>query len=161
MAHWRTIHTSDYLSSVDIEGNTNVTVKSVSAKTQTFDKGKKETLPIATLEGEFKPLILNRTNCKTLEKLSGSGEIEDWAGMTVTLTVEKVRFGSEMVDGIRIAPVLPKTFDPAPGVSALKAAADLAGLKSAWDALTPEERKHPQILDAKDAKKVELDKAAK
>ena len=161
MAHWRTIHTSDYLSSVDIDGNTNVTIKSVSAKTETFDKGKKETLPIANLEGDYKPLILNRTNCKTLEKLSGSGEIEDWKGMTVTLTVEKVRFGSEMVDGIRIAQVLPKTFDPAPGVAALKGSNTLDELRAAWDKLREEEKKHPQILAAKDARKVELEKADK
>jgi len=161
MAHWRTIHTSDYLASVDIEGDTNVKIKSVSAKTETFDKGKKETLPIATLEGDYKPLILNRTNCKTLEKLSKSPEIEDWAGMTVTLHVEKVRFGAEMVDGIRIAPVLPNLADSSKALEAIEGCVDLSELKSVWAGLTSEERKLPTVLSAKDKKKDALESAAK
>jgi len=157
MAHWRTIHTSDYLASVDIDGNTDVTIRSVSAKTETFDKGKKETLPVAQLEGDYKPLILNRTNCKTLEKLSGSPDIEDWSGLTVTLTVEKVRFGSEMVDGIRIAPVLPNRIDPTKAIAAINGCVSLEQLKSVWSGLDADERKHPKVLAAKDSRKTSIE----
>jgi hypothetical protein len=36
-------------------------------------------------ENGYKPMILNRTNAKTISKLLGSSYVEDWSGKRVTL----------------------------------------------------------------------------
>ena len=53
-------------------------------------------------------MILNVTNCKMMQKVSGSEFVEDWAGVTVTISVEKVHAWGEWVDCLRIKPDKPK-----------------------------------------------------
>ena len=48
-------------------------------------------------------MILNRTNSKAIEKVAGSGLVQDWVGTQVTLYVEKgVKAFGEVVDALRI-----------------------------------------------------------
>ena len=48
-------------------------------------------------------MILNRTNAKAIEKVAGSGLVENWAGTQVTLYVEQgVKAFGEVVDALRI-----------------------------------------------------------
>ena len=48
-------------------------------------------------------MILNRTNAKAIEKVAGSGLIQDWVGTKVTLYVESgVKAFGEVVDALRI-----------------------------------------------------------
>ena len=50
-----------------------------------------------------KGMILNRTNARAIEKVSGSGLVEDWVGVQVTLYVEKgVKAFGDVVDALRI-----------------------------------------------------------
>ncbi|MDE9592539.1 hypothetical protein VC855_03810 [Citrobacter freundii] len=50
-------------------------------------------------------MILNTTNSKMLKSITGSPFLEDWAGVKVTVFVDKnVRFGKESVEGLRISP---------------------------------------------------------
>ena len=50
-----------------------------------------------------KPMILNSTNIKLLEKACGSDDTDDWIGKEVILyTDDSVSFGGQVVGGLRI-----------------------------------------------------------
>lgn len=82
-----------------------VTIKYVQKETITMMGGKKEDHSLAYLV-ETKPLILNTTNSKTIEKLYGP-YIEDWAGRRITLYASTTKLGSEMVECLRIRTKVP------------------------------------------------------
>lgn len=50
-----------------------------------------------------KPMLLNSTNIKLLEKACGSDDTDDWKGKEVIIyTDENVSFGGQIVGGLRI-----------------------------------------------------------
>ncbi len=108
--HWRVYHPSDYIGSADlIEAGVDkmdITIETVEYKEVKAQEGKKDNCVVAKLVGQ-KPMILNVTNCKMMQKVSGSEFVEDWAGVTVTVSVEKVHAFGEWVDCLRIKPDKP------------------------------------------------------
>ena len=51
----------------------------------------------------MKPLILNKTNMKAIEKAYDTPYLEEWEGLPVILFVQRVQsFGGDIVDGVRI-----------------------------------------------------------
>lgn len=112
--HFRKAFDSPYLSSADIVGPTVLTVARVTLEVDRTKKTKdffntawfaeRELRPGETL----KPMILNATNSNTLKKLTGSSFIEDWQNVKVTVYVDpNVRFGKEVMEGLRISPKAP------------------------------------------------------
>lgn len=109
--HYRKAFDSPYLSSADI---VEPTVLTIARAVLEGDKTKKtkDVFNTAYFEerelrpGEkLKPIILNATNSKMLKGITGSPFLEDWAGVKVTVFVDKnVRFGKESVEGLRISP---------------------------------------------------------
>jgi hypothetical protein len=61
--------------------------------------------PVLHLEGE-KPIVLNRTNFETIE--DAFGDTDEWSGHKVKVYCAPTRFQGTAVDGIRIAPIVPK-----------------------------------------------------
>jgi hypothetical protein len=50
-----------------------------------------------------KPMLLNATNIKLLEKACGSDDTDDWIGKEVVVyTDESVSFGGQVVGGLRV-----------------------------------------------------------
>lgn len=112
--HFRKAFDSPYLSSADIVGPTVLTVARVTLEVDRTKKTKDlfNTAWFAERElrpGEkLKPMILNATNSNTLKKLTGSPFIEDWQNLKVTVYVDpNVRFGKEVMEGLRISPKTP------------------------------------------------------
>jgi len=84
-----------------------VKIKTVkNEEVQSLDGSKKLCL-VAYFEGNNKPMILNKTNCKTIEKLY-SPYIKDWSGKEITVFASKVKAFGETVDALRIRPTVPK-----------------------------------------------------
>lgn len=108
--HWKKLHNPDYIGAYTLmDGNTKeLVVKIASVKTKEVQSpdGKKEQCVVAELVGQ-KPMILNATNMKTLNKLSGSPYVEDWSGLQVTLYVAQVKAFGDVVDALRIRASLP------------------------------------------------------
>jgi hypothetical protein len=88
-----------------------VTINYVQKETVTMMGGKKEDHSLAYMV-ETKPLILNSTNSKTIEKLYGP-YIEDWSGKRITLYASTTKLGSEMVECLRIRTKIPAEVKPA------------------------------------------------
>jgi hypothetical protein len=127
--HWREIHNTDYLGAHDLvsEGIDDIvlTIKSAKKKSVKDQNGKDEICLVCEFEGS-KPMIINATNSKAIEKVSGTPFIEDWNGTRVTVYIQKgiIAFGKK-VDGLRI-----KEFAPKAAVSESDVKKDLALLGS-------------------------------
>ena len=110
--HYRKAFNSPYLSSADITEPTILTISHVRLE-QDKTKRTKDYLNTAYFvereirKGEpLKPMILNATNSHFLATVANSKYLEDWSNIPVTIWVdEKVRFGRDTVEGLRLARV--------------------------------------------------------
>lgn len=79
------------------------------------DSGKTEKKLVMHFVGKDKALILNRTNCESLEDICGTDDYEAWVGATVVLyTDPSVMFGGKRVGGLRIRAVAAAAAPPPP-----------------------------------------------
>ncbi len=146
--HYRKAFNSPYLSSADIVGPTILTIKHVRLEP---DKAKKSKVPDLFNTAYFtepeirpgeklKPMILNATNCLTVKGFADSHFIDDWNDIRVTIYVDpNVKFGRDLVEGLRIAPEQPK---PRPELTEANKPAWDKAIKSYqcygnFDAITP------------------------
>lgn len=106
--HWKKLTNTNYFGSWDIEDGKDMIVRitEVRQETVTNQQGREE-LIVAHLDGGLKPLILNKTNCKAIEKALGTPIIENWAGRKIQLYTEKVAAFGEITDAVRV-----RDFDP-------------------------------------------------
>lgn len=112
--HYRKAFDSPYLSSADIVEPTVLTVRHVALEVDHTKKTKDAFNTAYFVEKEIrpgeklKPMILNASNSKTMRGLTGSPFIEDWQNVRITIYVDNhVKFGKEIVDGLRISPHAP------------------------------------------------------
>jgi len=117
--HYRKAFNSPYLSSADIVEPTVLTIKCVRLEKDQTKKTKDSFNTAYFIEqnirdGEkLKPMILNATNSRTVKGLTGSAFIDDWNNLPVTIYVEdKVRFGRDYVEGLRISIEPPRLTKP-------------------------------------------------
>lgn len=118
--HFKKAFNSPYLSSADITGPTILTIAKVQFEQNRAGK-KDEFHNVAHFKEneirpgeELKPMILNVTNCKTLKQITDSPFIDDWQDVPVSIYVDpSVRFGRDMVEGLRISTKQPVIEPPA------------------------------------------------
>lgn len=112
MTHWKKLFNPNYLGSYAFQPGEEkpVTIKSITQEEVTNpaepEKGK-EICTVAHFVQSEKPLILNKTNSKMIEKLAKSPNVEQWPGVGIILYVQKVKAFGELVDAVRIRPVQP------------------------------------------------------
>lgn len=109
--HYRKAFDSPYLSSADIVEAQVFTVKHVKLEKDKTNKTKDSFNTAYFVEKEIrqgeplKPMILNATNSNIMKNLTGSAFIDDWQNVKVMIYVDhNVRFGKEIMDGLRISP---------------------------------------------------------
>lgn len=109
MTHWKKLTNPDFIGAYELEQNERrvVTILSVAQELVTGADGKKEHCIVAKLQGQ-KPMILNKTNCKTISKIYDTPLIEEWAGKKITIYATKVKAFGEVVDALRIEAKLPE-----------------------------------------------------
>ena len=108
--HWRKLTNPDYLGAYALEPGQDITatIKSVRVENIIGADGKKEDCPVMRFVEQIKPMILNVTNAKTLEKLFKTPFIENWSGRKIQIGVESVKAFGDVVDALRIRKFLPK-----------------------------------------------------
>lgn len=103
--HWKKLHNPDYLGAYSLLGKDNetleVTVKRVLKKEVIGENGQAEECIVAELIDQ-KPMILNPTNCKIIEKNFNTPFIEDWGGKKMTIYVARVKAFGEIVEALRV-----------------------------------------------------------
>lgn len=127
--------------------------------------------PVLTVHFEegLKPIILNATNTKMIQDVTGAKHVEPMIGKKIQLTVKKVRMGRDMVDGIRIVnkkssqlespqmpPTAPNPVDEADCITRLEKADTVALLAEIWTSLTASEKTNSVILAKKEELKLKL-----
>lgn len=108
--HWKSLTNPNYLGSYAFEDNQDLvcTIKKVQNEVVTGDGGRKEECTVCYFAEEIKPMILNKTNMKTIAKLTGSPYIENWVNKQIQIYVDpKVKFGKDITGGLRIRPKAP------------------------------------------------------
>lgn len=112
--HWKKLTNPNYLGSYAFqpdEEKVGIISKVVQEKVKNQD-GKEEECLVCYFTGQLKPLILNKTNSKTIAKIHESPFIEDWKGKAIQMYVAKVKAFGERVDAVRIREFIPKLEKP-------------------------------------------------
>ena len=150
--HWKKLTHPDYLGAYAIEKGRDLVVKisKVVEQKVTGADGKSEMCVVAHFSepAGTKPMILNKTNLKTIEKLFSTPFIEDWAGKSIALFSTPVKAFGETVDALRIRPIAPKAELPTLPQEKMQTAKDsiksgattLDAIKTKYK-LTPEQEK--------------------
>ena len=109
MTHWKKLTNPHYIGAYAFQPNEEkpVSIKSVGQEEVTNPEGGKESCIVAHFVQPEKPLILNKTNCMSIEKLAGTPDIEQWPGVGIILYVQRVKAFGELVEAVRIRPVKP------------------------------------------------------
>ena len=111
MTHWKKLTNPTYLGAYAFEpGEEKIaTIKAIRGEEIQRDNGDGEMKAVLYFEeDEVKPLILNKTNMKAIEKAYDTPYLEEWEGCPVVLCVQKVSsFGGDIVDAVRIRPIRP------------------------------------------------------
>lgn len=114
LTHWKKLDNPDYIGAYAFQPNEEkiVTIKMVRREMVTGAEGKREECTVVHFQENEKPMILNATNGKTIQKIAGTGYIEQWAGVRIALKVEAVKAFGDIVDAVRVSkkkpPQLPK-----------------------------------------------------
>lgn len=116
--HWKRLINPDYLGAYSLEPGKDMvlTIKSVVREMIIGVEGKKSEETVIHFAEPQKPMILNRTNQKTIQKVYKTPYIEDWAGKRIQLYSAEVKAFGEVVDALRIRPFPPKEA-PSAGVA--------------------------------------------
>lgn len=110
--HWKKAFNKDYLGAHDLDEGQELklTIKKVEIREVVNSNGKKESCDVATFtDASVKPMILNATACKQIQRFSGSRYIEDWGGTHIQVYVkEGIKAFGEIVDALRIRDEQPR-----------------------------------------------------
>lgn len=111
MTHWKKLTNPDYMGAYSLEPGQDIilTIDRVQVETVTGPDGKKEECMVCHWKEQVKPMVLNSTNAKMIQKLLKSPYIEDWAGNRIQIGVEMVKAFGEVVDALRVRNHLPVT----------------------------------------------------
>lgn len=111
LTHYKKLINPDYLGAYSLEAGKDMvlTIKSVAKENVKGHGGKVEELTVARFKEIKKPMVLNVTNCKTIKDIYSTPYIEEWEGKKIQVYGTEVKFGGEMVEALRIRPIIPKT----------------------------------------------------
>lgn len=108
--HWKRLINPDYLGAYSLEPGQDMvlTIKAVRREMITGTGGKQEECTVCYWQEKEKPMILNRTNCKTISKVCESPYIEKWAGHRIQIYATTTRMAGETVECLRIRDKAPE-----------------------------------------------------
>lgn len=106
---YRKFMDKNYLGAWDIPEDEDLilTIKKVDQDEVKNERGTQEKLTVHFVE-DYKPLIMNPTNCDRITQAYGSPKVETWPGKRIALTTELVNAFGQMKPAVRIRPYPPK-----------------------------------------------------
>ena len=108
--HWKKLCNPDYFGAYSLNENEERIVKitKVVKEVVVGTDGKTADCTVAHLVNE-KPLILNRTNCKTIARIYDTPYIQDWANKSIIVFAAKIKAFGDFVEAIRVKSEIPKS----------------------------------------------------
>lgn len=93
---------SKYLKASDLpgEGTQSFTIEKIEIEEIGKDKDQK---PVIHFEESEKALVCNKTNWKTIAKVTASDDSDNWIGTKINLYRAEVEFQGEMIEAIRVS----------------------------------------------------------
>lgn len=170
LTHWKKVYNPDFLGSWDFEkGDIIATIAYVKQeKVHNVNKNKKEDVPVLYFVEQIKPMICNKINGKRIQKLAKSPHIEKWKGLKIQIGTSQEKVAGELMDVVRvrefinIQPQQPaaQQIDPNEVAMAkvnIEGASTLDELRNIYTGLDKPIALLPEIVSAKDKRKVELE----
>jgi hypothetical protein len=110
MTHWKENFDYKYTGAYELQPGEEktVTIQRLTNEDVMSTDGKKQKCFVAYFVESSKPMVLNKTNCKTIEKLY-SPDTTQWPNKKITIFAARVKAFGEMVDVLRIRPTIPIT----------------------------------------------------
>jgi hypothetical protein len=107
--HWKKLINPDYLGAYSLEPGKDMTltISKIVREVVKGEGGKKEECTVAYFVEKQKPMILNRTNQKTISKIHATPYIEDWAGKKITVYATTTKVAGDIVECLRIREIAP------------------------------------------------------
>ena len=108
MTHWKQNFDYTYTGAYELQPGEEktVTIQRLTNEDVISTDGKKQKCFVAYFVESSKPMVLNKTNCKTIEKLY-SPDTTQWPNKKITIFAARVKAFGEMVDALRIRPTVP------------------------------------------------------
>ena len=152
--HWKTIADMPYLGAYALVGKKELvlTIKDIKQELVIGNAGKKETCIVAYFSEPEKPMILNRTNCKTISKIYDTPIIENWIGKKITVFASTTSLMGETVECLRVRPYAPTQQKSVPKCAECGCEISPAGKMSAEAVAVYTEKKYGAKLCAECAK---------
>lgn len=109
--HWRSLTDMSHLRAECFAPKEKkvLTIKEIIKDKVVSNNGDVDEKPVAVFEEDVLPMVLNVTNCKTIEKLYGTGNIYEWVGKKIQVFATNTRVAGQSVPCLRIENVIPKT----------------------------------------------------
>ena len=126
--HWKRAFNPDWLGGWCLPDGKDIvlTIRSAGQELVTGEKGKQEMCLVLHWVEDARPMICNRTNAKSIQRLVGSPYMDDWVGHKVQIYYDpSVKFGGECVGGLRIRKSV--TIQPAPASAPAPARCEMCG----------------------------------
>ena len=108
--HWRKVHNPNYLGAYSLDQGKDLilTIKKAGVEKVKNERGSEECTVISFVENQ-KPMIINVTNARIIQKIYKTPYIEEWAGKKIQLYIDdSIKCKGEIVEGLRIRPRIPK-----------------------------------------------------
>jgi hypothetical protein len=107
---------SNWLSSADLpDGDTILTIKQVTMEKLKNQQTKQdEEKPVLHFVEDMKPMVINVTNWKQIEKATGCDDTDEWPGKRIILFTMEVEAFGEMKLAIRVRSHAPAAKKPTP-----------------------------------------------
>lgn len=111
MAHWKNLADYNYMGAYSFDGKVKevtLTIKGVFRDKVTAPGGKEDFCIVASFVEEevdgikIKPMILNKTNCKAIEKALGTGDTDEWTGKQIVVFETTTKWQREYVPCLRV-----------------------------------------------------------
>ena len=101
--HWKTAFPSDYFGHQHMPNGDDmiVMIREVKQETVKSAHGSEQKL-VAHITADPEKWIVNKTNAKTIEKVLGTGYLDEWAGKKIRLYVTKTSSPEGLVDCVRV-----------------------------------------------------------
>jgi pterin-4a-carbinolamine dehydratase len=108
--HWKKMHNPNYLGSWDFQPNEikTLTIRAVKYETVIGPDGKQEQCSVCHFNESVKPLILNVTNSKEIERIAKTPYVEDWSGTKVNFKIQRVKAFGDFTDAVRVTKDAPQ-----------------------------------------------------
>ena len=107
--HWKKTTNPDYLGAYAFDEGKDMIVKVKDVRIETVQNQQgREDKPVLHFEGDVKPLILNTTNMKAIEKVAGSPYMDEWVGKKLQLYVTMVSAFGTTTEAVRVREFAPQ-----------------------------------------------------